>query len=115
MKDARKPVNRYIKIVVILVSAISLFFGVVVVYVVYADWSAERKARAFCGEIALGSNVSIAIDKAKGRKILYGPHEGSYQGYNFYFPGSMFNNAVCEVSVDKDGKVLAKGSVMEYD
>ena len=36
-------------------------------------------------------------------------------GATFYFPGFMFNQAVCEVSVDKNGKVLTIYAEMEYD
>jgi hypothetical protein len=31
------------------------------------------------------------------------------------FPGLVFDNAVCEVSIDRNRKVTAKYSEMEYD
>jgi hypothetical protein len=78
---------------------------------VVPNWYAERSARQFCEDIAVGSNISAAVAKANARKILW----GDYRGYTFYFPGFGFDKAVCEASVDADGKVTAKGSLMEYD
>jgi hypothetical protein len=98
---------------------IVLVLGVCLVAIVaciaYVDWSAQRRARAFCDGIAIGSDVATAIAEAKSEGILEGPHEGTYSGRTFYFSGVVFSKAVCEVSVGQDGKVANKGSRMERD
>ena len=85
--------------------------GAMVACVFYANWSADRKAKAFCDAINVGSDISLTIDKAKKNKIFF----GNFQGFTFYFPGTGFDKAVCEVSVDPNGKVTSKNSEMEYD
>lgn len=78
----------------------------------YSIWSAERSARMFCEQIALGSDVDVAVSRAKDKKILYGA-EG---GYTFYFPTvTGFDKAVCGAAVDPDGKVISKAWQMEFD
>lgn len=73
--------------------------------------AAERKAHAFCGAIAVGSDISIAVARAKDEGVFW----GSKQGYTFYFPATPFDKAVCEVTVDQEGKVATKGTEMEFD
>jgi hypothetical protein len=85
--------------------------GALVAIVFVPNWVAERRAREFCDEISIGSNISAAIAEAKARKILW----GSGDFYTFYFPGLILDKAVCEVSVNQDGKVKAKAAVMEID
>jgi hypothetical protein len=85
--------------------------GGFVVCVVYANWSAERSAREFCGMIPIGSDISAATAKAKEKKILW----GSESGYTFYFSGFIFDKAVCEVSVSKEGEVISRIAEVEYD
>ena len=115
MNNATDPIKRLkgIKVIANLVVICGFALGAMVSCVIYIDWSAERKARAFCDEIAVGSDISTAIEKSKSENILHGPHEGSYKGYTFYFPGVVFSKAGCEVAVNQDGKVTAKGSSME--
>jgi hypothetical protein len=79
--------------------------------IAYANWSAERGARGFCGETPIGSDISAATARANDRKILWGPHGG----YTFYFPGFIFDKATCEIWVDRNGKVISKSAAMEYD
>jgi hypothetical protein len=95
------------KVAVVIVAVL----GTPVACVYYLNWSAERKAKAFCDDVAIGSDISLAIEKAKDKKLLY----GDYQGYTFYFPGMVFDKAVCEVSIDPSRKVTSKHSEMEYD
>lgn len=86
-------------------------FGLLLACLFYPNWSAEREAKAFCDEIAIGSDVSLAVERAKEKRIFF----GDFQGYTFYFPGLVFDKAVCEVSVDANRKVISKASIMEYD
>jgi hypothetical protein len=111
MKDARRLIKKSLKIIVLVISVVILCCGAVVGCIGYANWSAERRARAFCDEIAIGSDISTAIERAKDKKLLWGPAGG----YTFYFPGFMFDKAVCQASVNREGKVISKGAVMEYD
>jgi hypothetical protein len=85
--------------------------GAIVGCIYYLNWSAEKKASAFCAEIDLGSDIALATMKANQLGIRY----GSYKGYTFYFPGMMFDKAICSVSVDQAGKVVSKASEMEHD
>jgi hypothetical protein len=73
--------------------------------------AAEMKAQAFCNAISIGSDISILVSRAKAEGIFF----GATNGYTFYFPATEFDKAVCEVKVDRDGKVLSKTAVMEYD
>jgi hypothetical protein len=86
-------------------------FGAMVACVSYVNWAAERKAKAFCDDIPVGSDISLAIEKAKIHDVF---HSDS-PPYNFYFFGVVFDKAVCEVSVDSNRKVISKISEMEYD
>ena len=111
MREARSAVKRYVKATVIVIAVVILGCTAFVACIVYANWSAERRAREFCDDISIGSDISAATARANHRKILWGP----YRGYTFYFPGFIFDKAVCEVEVDQHGKLVKKGSVMEYD
>ena len=93
--------------------AACLILGVAVLLAVglYGDRSAERNARAFCDAIPIGSPISNAVAKAKAEKILW----GTARFYSFYFPGVVFDKAICEVEVDEHGVVVTKGYVMEHD
>src|SRR5262252_7903378 len=62
--------------------------------------AAEVKARAFCDAIAIGSDISTAVSRAKAEDIFF----GTAGGYTFYFPATSFDKAVCEVAVTRDGK-----------
>jgi hypothetical protein len=116
MNEVRSLARRYFRVVLTVVSIPVLGFGVIAGGVAYLNWSAERRARAFCEEIALGSDVSLAVANAKGRKILQGSNPvGSVTEYSFYFPGTMFDKAVCRAEVDRNEKVVSKGADMEYD
>jgi len=85
--------------------------GAIVGCVYYLNWSAEQKAKKFCANIDPGSDIAVATEKANRMGIPY----GSYGGYTFYFPGTMFDKAICAVSVDRTGKVTSKVAEMEYD
>jgi hypothetical protein len=86
-------------------------FALIAGCVRYLDWSAERRAMAFCDDVKAGSDIALAVERAKSKRILY----GFSTRYTFYFPGTMFNKAVCTISVDRTGKVTSKSSEMEYD
>ena len=66
---------------------------------------------AFCDDVKPGSDIALAVERAKSKNILY----GFSTDYTFYFPGTMFTKAVCTVSVDRSEKVTSKSSEMEYD
>jgi hypothetical protein len=108
-----KAWKRRTKVLIAAVAGVLLILGALVAYVSQSTSSAERNAKQFCDEIALGSDIAPALAMAKDRKILYGLNE---QTYTFYFPTvALFDKAICEVSVSSDGRALSKGSVMEYD
>jgi hypothetical protein len=80
--------------------------------ILYSIHSAERRAHLFCENVAVDSDVSASVGRAKKEGILY----GSNGGYDFYFPTMTgFDKAVCSVSVDNNGKVTSKRWAMEYD
>src|SRR5256885_474107 len=54
--------------------------GALVAVVFFPNWAAERRAREFCNEIPIGSDISAATARADERKILW----GSYRFYTFY-------------------------------
>jgi len=101
--------------VVLLVGKVALgivvAFAAMVACVSYVNWAAERKAKAFCDNIAVGSDISLALEKAKKQEIFH----SDFPPYNFYFWGVVFDKAVCEVSVDANRKVVSKVAEMEYD
>ena len=72
---------------------------------------ADKRAHEFCDVIAIGSDICAAVTKAKAESIFW----GAAQGYTFYFPATSFDKAVCEVTVDREGRVLTKNAEMEYD
>jgi hypothetical protein len=106
VRSRRKIVYTILAIVSIPVVLIAALFALVI----YINWSAERKAAAFCNDIAIGSEIALAVDKAKRQKVFY----GTGSDYTFYFFGFVFDKAVCTVSVT-DGKATSKASEMEYD
>jgi hypothetical protein len=85
--------------------------GALVAVIFVPNWVAERRARAFCDQIPFGSDISVAVSRANDKKILW----GSNRFYTFYFPGLIFDKAVCNVSVTEDGKVKSKGALLEID
>jgi hypothetical protein len=103
--------RRVFRWVIGLALAAVVCFGVLVASVWGTNWLAERRARRFCSMIPIGSDIAAATATATKRRILW----GSYGGYTFYFPGVIFDKAVCEVSVSKEGKVLSRNAEMEYD
>ena len=111
MSDARKSIKKIVFLVGKVALGLAVAFGAMVACVFYIDWAAERKAKIFCEEIAIGSDISDALGKVKDKKDFY----GDSQQYTFYFWGLVFDKAVCEVSVDSERKVTAKHSEMEYD
>jgi hypothetical protein len=94
-----------------IVLVIMALIGVMLAGVGYVNWTAERKAKAFCDGIAMGSDISLVLEKAKTEKVFI----DDSPPYNFYFFGFVFDKAVCEVSVDANRKVVSKVSEMEYD
>lgn len=107
-EDRSKPFLRRISRIML---ALSLCAACFVAALFFPNWAAERRAREFCGEISIGSDISAVTAKANDRKIFWGKNGG----YTFYFPGMIFDKAVCEVSVGRDGKVISRISEMEND
>jgi hypothetical protein len=111
MRESRSFVRNAIRFTGIWVVILACAGGSVVGCVYYLDWSAKRKANEFCARIDLGSAITVVTAKASRLGILY----GSDAGYTFYFPGTMFNKAICAVSVDNTGNVVSKVVEIEYD
>jgi hypothetical protein len=111
MKSTQSLRKKIVKIVLAIILVVIIFCGAVVASIFYANRSAERRSREFCDEISIGSDISTATVRANSRKILWG-HEDRY---TFYFPGFIFDKAVCEVTVNQHGKVISKSAEMEYD
>jgi hypothetical protein len=44
--------------------------GAFVACLSYLNWSAERKATKFCDAIEIGSDISVAIGKAKYKQVF---------------------------------------------
>ncbi len=104
------------KKIVVVVLAILAFGGVLVGAILWVDRSAELRARTFCEKITVGSNVMSAVKEASSQSVLYGSiAKQSGTDYSFYFPAIIFNKAVCYVSSDKNGTVISRASIMEYD
>lgn len=103
--------KKYLKAIAAIIAVIVLGFAFFLTVVFYGNWSAERRAREFCDAIPIGSSISTVIARAEKEKVLWGL--GRF--YTFFFPGTFFDKAVCEVEVDQLKRVAKKGSVMEYD
>ena len=95
------------------ISAVVTLGGVALIaFSHYSNWSAERKARAFCEAIPIGSAISSASARAENEKVRWGS-ENRY--YRFFFPGAFLDKGVCDVDVDEHGVVVRKASSMVYD
>src|SRR4051812_5638674 len=110
-ETAYDRVKKVLKVLALLVAVFILCCGVFIAWGLYANWSAERRARAFCDAIPVGSSISGAITRANLEKL----HWGSEKFYRFYFPGAFFDKAVCDAEVDNAGRVLRKASEIQYD
>ena len=80
----------------------------------YLNWSAETNAKLVCDEAAIGQDIETVIRDANAKGALDGKWADP-PNHNFYFGGFMFDKAVCNVNVDRDGKVKSKNYEMEYD
>jgi hypothetical protein len=109
-----KGLKKFVKIAIAGTALIIAIPGILITLCWYVNWAAERDARAFCDEIELGEDISIAIKKAGLKKILDGKWADP-PNHTFYFPGMIFDKAVCEVSVNNKGRVVSKASQMEWD
>ena len=104
----RKGVRWFVIALIVVILAVVLLSGCFYLSV----RAAKKNAASFCDEIAVGSDIAPAVERAKQRKILF----GSGDEYNFIFPTiTGFDKAVCTASVDSEGKVLARSRQMEYD
>ena len=103
--------RRILRIAVGIAAVVICCFVALLWYVAHANQSAERRAREFCDAISIGSDISVHTARANDGKILW----VSKGGYTFYFSGFIFDKAVCEVSVSKEGRVTSKTAEMEYD
>jgi hypothetical protein len=97
MRDSRNSVKKIGFAVGKVALVIVVVLGAIVACVSYLNWSAERKATKFCDEIEIGSDISVAIRKAKDKKDYY----GDSQQYTFYYWGMVFDKAICEVSIEE--------------
>jgi hypothetical protein len=104
-------VKRLLKALAAVATVVILGLAALIAFALYGNWHAGQKARAFCDAIPVGSGISIAIARAENEGVLWGQR----RFYTFFFPGSFFDKAVCEVEVDQRGMVVKKGSVMAYD
>jgi hypothetical protein len=104
--------RRLLHWVVGLTVAVIAICGAAAASIAYINQHAERSARAFCGAILIGSEIGAAESTAKGARIFFGESGGRY---TFYFPGVIFDKAVCEVSVSKEGRVISRKAEMEWD
>jgi hypothetical protein len=80
----------------------------------WANWTADRNARAFCEQTAIGSNISKATARADRNKIMWGRSEPR-SSYTFYFFGFVMDKAVCDVSADSKGTVKSRNAEFESD
>lgn len=83
--------------------------------VMYPNWLAERKARTFCEEVAIGLNINDAIKKMNQMEQPYHYWWEDRSGYSFIFRGLFVEYAYCNVELDKDGNVLKKEAKMVYN
>lgn len=104
---------RLVKVIAAVSAAVTVGLVAFVAFNSYGNWSAEEDARAFCAALPAGSGISSAIAKAKDEKVIW--IELSDRFHRFLFRGSFFDNAICDVEVDRQGKVLRKVSEMQYD
>ena len=111
MKNERSLKNKFAIVISTVMLVVILFCVAIVASIYYANRSAERRSREFCDGISIGSDIYTATVRANSRKILW----GRAGGYTFYFPGFIFDKAVCEVTVNQDGKVVSKSAEMEND
>jgi hypothetical protein len=107
LSSLKKPVFVLFKIAAVLLAC----YGALIGGVWYVNWLAERRARAFCDEVAIGSDIFPILDNAKRQKIDY----SDFPPYTFYFFGMVFDKAVCTVEIDSNRKVTSKNTEMEYD
>ena len=96
MSESGRRANTTLRVSVGAWLVVGLFFWIDRGTVAYLNWSANRGARNFCADIAIGSTISAAVAEAKERKILQG---SSGQEFSVYFPGLVFDNSLWEVVV----------------
>jgi hypothetical protein len=82
--------------------------------VAYTNWSAERKARAFCAATQPGSDIHAAIARADEMKVYHSGDVAS-GSQSFMFPGYFVDTAYCDVTVDGQGRVVSTHAEMLYD
>lgn len=88
-------------------------FAAMVAYGIYANDRAERRAAAFCSEIAAAGRITAGLARAERDGIRYHATR-SPDAYDFLFPGWVFNAAICRAEVDGDA-VRSTRSWMEED
>ena len=90
-------------------------FGVagLVGYGIHANQRAADDAANFCGEVAIGADPTPALARAEAAGIRHIAHREPH-GHDFYFPGWVFNAAVCQLSL-VDGRVSAIATRSEGD
>ena len=104
-----KFLRKLIAIIVKLFIGIAALITVAMAIGLYSNHRALKAAEHFCGQIALGSNLSKSVELAKSEGIRY--IESLHQ---FYFQGWVFNAALCIVTVEED-KIISKQVEMRSD
>ncbi|MBC3919108.1 hypothetical protein H8L32_16575 [Undibacterium sp. CY18W] len=118
MSDPPKKIKKILRKVTKIVLSVILILMIFPAAVLYANWSAENEAKAFCDAVDTGSNISLAIIKFEtkiGEKETLHYEFNDGRGHRFLFSGFMFDKAQCTVQSDREGKVLSKVSEMLYD
>jgi hypothetical protein len=65
MSDSRISLRALAFVVGGVAIAIVAVLGAVTACAFYMNWSAERKANAFCDSVPIGSDISLAVERAK--------------------------------------------------
>jgi len=69
----------------------------------------EAQAAAFCEPIEIGSDIAQVESLRRGRRFPDGTGSGG-ERYHYVFWGGVYQAAECRVTVDSQGKVIAKRS-----
>lgn len=69
----------------------------------------EAQAAAFCEPIAIGSDIAQVESLRRGKRIPDATGSGGEQ-YRYVFWGGVYQAAECRVTVDAQGKVVARRS-----
>jgi hypothetical protein len=71
----------------------------------YTSYAAERDARELCDGTKIRDDISTVIARYEHRETMLDSHGSDYI---FRYSASAFDRVVCIVTVDREGKVVAK-------